>query len=170
MLEELTLRKAVEFAVTTEQLGNRFYEKMAKKFADDAEISEIFTALAKDELIHEKQFQNLLNEVPKDPGVSSQDDRWAFLRIMSMSEFFMGESGIFKKLNEVETREDALQRAFGLEKDTLGYYRAMEDIIGKNDTLTSIIEAEKKHLAKVLEYIVTGAKMRGLADQGSTGA
>ena len=86
MLEELTLRKAVEFAVTTEQLGNKFYDKMAKKFADDAEISEIFTMLAKDELIHEKQFQNLLNKVPKDEGVSSQDDRWAHLKIMSMSE------------------------------------------------------------------------------------
>jgi rubrerythrin len=170
MLEELTLRKAVEFAVTTEQLGSKFYSKMAKKFADDQEISEIFSMLAKDELIHEKQFQNLLNNVPKDEGVSSQDDRWAHLRIMSMSEFFMGESGVFKKLDEVETRDDALQRAFGLEKDTLGYYRAMEDILGKDDTLTSIIEAEKKHLAKVMEYMITGAKMRGLADQGPGGS
>ena len=168
MLEELTLRKAVEFAVMTEQLGNKFYNKMAKKFADDAEISEIFTLLAKDELIHEKQFQNLLNKVPKDEGVSSQDDRWAHLKIMSMSEFFMGQSGVFKKLDEIESKEDALQRAFGLEKDTLGYYRAMEDILGKDDTLTSIIEAEKKHLAKVMEYMITGAKMRGIADAGPT--
>jgi rubrerythrin len=166
MLEELTLRKAVEFAVTTEKLGNRFYEKMAKKFADDQEISEIFSMLAKDELIHEKQFQNILNKVPKDEGVSSQDDRWAHLRIMSMSEFFMGESGIFKKLDEIDTKEDALQRAFNLEKDTLGYYRAMEDVLGKDDTLTAIIEAEKKHMAKVMEYMLTGAKMRGLADGG----
>ena len=169
MLEELTLRKAVEFAVTTEQLGNKFYTKMAKKFEDD-EISAIFSTLAKDELAHEKQFQNLLETVPKDPGVSSQDDRWAILRVMSMSEFFMGQSGIFKKLDEVETREDALQRAFSLEKDTLGYYRAMEDIIGKDDTLTSIIQAEKQHLLKVMEYMVTGAKMRGLADKGPSSA
>jgi rubrerythrin len=170
MLEELTLRKAVEFAVTTEQLGNKFYNKMAKKFADDAQVSEIFAMLAKDELVHEKQFQNLLNKVPKDEGVSSQDDRWAHLKIMSMSEFFMGQSGVFRKLEEIETKEDALQRAFGLEKDTLGYYRAMEDILGKDEILTSIIEAEKKHLAKVMEYMITGAKMRGLADPGPTGS
>ena len=36
----------------------------------------------------------------------------------------------------------------------------------ENDTLTSIIEAEKKHLAKVMEYMITGAEMRGLADPG----
>ena len=166
MLEELTLRKAVEFAVTTEQLGATFYNKMAKKFADDDEIKEIFTALANDELIHEKQFQNLLNSVPKDPDVSSQDDRWAILRVLSMSEFFMGESGIFKKLEKIETREDALRRAFNLEKDALAYYRAIEDIIGKDETLTSIIRAEKQHLLKVMEYMLTEAKMRGLADQG----
>ncbi|MFC1639461.1 ferritin family protein [Gemmatimonadota bacterium] len=165
MLEELTLRKAVEFAVTTEQLGAKFYNKMAKKFEDDEEIKEIFTTLAKDELIHEKQFQNLLNSVPKDPDVSSQDDRWAILRVLSMSEFFMGESGLFKKLEEIETREDALQRAFNLEKDALAYYRAMEDIIGKDDTLASIIQAERQHLLKVMEYMLTEAKMRGLADQ-----
>lgn len=165
MLEELTLRKAVEFAVTTEKLGHTFYEKMAKKFADDSEIREVFSTLAKDELIHEKQFQNLLNQVPKDPDVSSQDDRWAILRVMSMSEFFMGGSGLFKKLDEVETREDALQRAFKLEKDTLAYYRAMEDILGKDDILTSIIQSEKSHLLKVMEYMLTEAKMRGLADR-----
>ncbi len=169
MLEELTLRKAVEFAVTTEQLGAKFYNKMAKKFEDDEGIKAIFTTLAKDELIHEKQFQTLLNAVPKDPNVSSQDDRWAILRVLSMSEFFMGESGLFKKLGEIETREDALQRAFNLEKDALAYYRAMEDIIGKNDILTSIIQAEKQHLLKVMEYMLTEAKMRGLADTAPSG-
>lgn len=165
MLEELTIRKAVEFAVTTEQLGNKFYNKMSKKFADDEELSEIFATLAKDEKTHEKQFQNLLKTVPKDPDVSSQDERWQYLKVMSLSEFFMGESGLFKKLDEVETREDALKRAFGLEKDTIGYYRAMEDIIGENETLTSIIEAEKSHLNKVMEYMITEAKVRGLADK-----
>ena len=165
MLEELTLRKAVEFAVTTEQLGATFYNKMARKFEADEEIKEIFTTLAKDELIHEKQFQNLLDSVPKDPDMSSQDDRWAILRVLSMSEFFMGQSGLFKKLDEIETREDALRRAFNLEKDALAYYRAIEDIIGKDDTLTSIIQAEKQHLLKVMEYMLTDAKMRGLADK-----
>jgi hypothetical protein len=46
----------------------------------------------------------------------------------------------------------------------------MEDILGKDDTLATIIEAEKKHLAKVMEYMITGAKMRGLADPGPDGS
>ena len=74
MLEELTVRKAVEFAVKTEELGNIFYTRLAKKFSEDTEISEIFSTLAKDELAHRKQFNELLEKVPEDPGVSSRDE------------------------------------------------------------------------------------------------
>ena len=165
MLEELTLRKAVEFAVKTEELGNVFYTRMAKKFSDDKEISEIFSTLGKDELVHRKQFNQLLEKIPEDPGVSSRDERMALLKIMSRSEFFMGESGLSSKLEEVKTREDALERAVRLEKDTLGYFQAMKDVLGDEPILDSVIKIEKSHLVKLMEYMITGAKMRGLGDQ-----
>lgn len=165
MLEELTLRKAVEFAVKTEELGNIFYTRMSKKFADDAEISEIFETLAKDELVHRKQFNSLLEKVPEDSGVSSRDERMALLKVMSRSEFFMGEEGLSSKLDEIKTREDALERALGLEKATLGYFQAMKDVIGDEPVLDAIIKIEKGHLVKLMEYMITGAKMRGLGDK-----
>ena len=55
--------------------------------------------------------------------------------------------------------------AFELEKATLGFYSAMRDVLGANDTLDSVIEAEKAHLNKVMQYIVTDSKFRGLADK-----
>jgi rubrerythrin len=164
MLEELTVRKAVEFAVKTEELGNIFYTRMSKKFADDSEISEIFGTLAKDELVHRKQFNNLLENIPEDSGVSSRDERMALLKIMSRSEFFMGEEGLSRKIDEIKTREDALERAVGLEKATLGYFQAMKDVLGDEPTLDDIIKIEKGHLVKLMEYMITGAKMRGLGD------
>ena len=165
MLEELTVRKSVEFAVKTEELGNIFYTRLAKKFSEDTEISEIFSMLAKDELTHRKQFNELLEKVPEDPGVSSRDERMALLKIMSRSEFFMGESGLSSKLDEIETRDDALERAVRLEKDTLGYFQAMKDVLGDEPILNAIIKIEKSHLVKLMEYMITGAKMRGLGDQ-----
>ncbi len=164
MLEELTLRKAVEFAAKTEELGNIFYTRMSKKFADDSEISDIFGKLANDELVHRKQFNNLLEKVPEDSGVSSRDERMALLKVMSRSEFFMGEEGLSSKLDEIKTREDALERALGLEKATLGYFQAMKDVLGDEPTLDAIIKIEKGHLVKLMEYMITGAKMRGLGD------
>ena len=164
MLEELTIRKALEFAAKTEELGNLFYTKLAKKFENE-EISEIFSILAQDELAHKKQFQTLMEKTPEDPNVSSKDERMALLKIMSRSEFFMGEDGLYRNIEQIETRDDALERAVKLEKDTLGYFQAMRDVLGDNEILTAIIKIEKRHLIKLMEYMITGAKMRGLGDQ-----
>ena len=166
MLEDVTVRKAVEFAVKTEEVGNVFYSKMARKFEEkDKEISEIFSILAKDEAAHRNQFRDLLDKVPEDPEVSNKAERLALLKIMSRSEFFMGEDGIYRALDEIETRDDALERAVRLEKDTLGYFQALKDVLGDNDILNAIIQIEKGHLVKLMEYMITGAKMRGLGDK-----
>ena len=164
MLEELTIRKALEFAAKTEELGNLFYTRLAKKFQDE-EIAEIFSLLAQDELAHQKQFQTLMEKVPEDPDISSKDERMALLKIMSRSEFFMGPDGLYRQIDEIKTRDDALERAVNLEKATLGYFYAMKDVLGEDEVLSAIIKIEKSHLIKLVEYMITGAKMRGLGDK-----
>lgn len=164
MLEELTIRKALEFAAKTEELGNLFYSKMAKKFENE-EIADIFSKLAEDELAHRKQFETLMTKVPEDPNISSKDERMALLKIMSRSEFFMGGEGLYRKIDEIESRDDALERAVNLEKATLGYFQAMKDVLGDDEVLNAIIKIEKSHLIKLMEYMITGAKMRGLGDK-----
>jgi hypothetical protein len=81
-----------------------------------------------------------------------------------MSEFFTGEEGPMKDIDKIKTRDDAFARAFALEKASLFYYHAMQDCLGDNEILKAIISAEKNHLVSVMKYLVTGAKMRGLAD------
>ncbi len=165
MLEDVTIRKAVEFAMKTEETGNVFYTKMSKKFEEkDKEIAEIFAILAKDEVAHRNQFKALLDTVPEDPNISNKAEQLALLKIMSRSEFFMGEDGIYRDLDKIQTRDDALERAVRLEKDTLGYFQALKDVLGNEDVLDAIIKIEKGHLVKLMEYMITGAKMRGLGD------
>ena len=142
-LEELTLRRAVEFAITTEQLGGKLYERLSKKFADDEELSKIFKQLSEDEETHEKQFQALLSRV--------------------ISLFFLSRVGICRDLGSIETREDALQRAFELEQASLGFYQTLREILGEEPVLDSIINVEKQHLLAVMKVLMTGEKFRGLA-------
>ena len=59
MLEELTLRKALEFAVTTEELGAKFYERMASKFSGDPDVAGIFAQLGRDEQVHRVEFRKM---------------------------------------------------------------------------------------------------------------
>ena len=153
MLSDLTLRKAIEFAVKTEEAGELFYTKMARRFEGNEEVSKIFTALALDEKAHHETFSRWLAEVPEEPALKSQRERLAVLRAMSMSEFFLGEDGIFKNLEGIETGQDAIRRAYRLEKDTLGYYLAMKEILGASELLDKLIRAEEGHLTAVARYL-----------------
>jgi rubrerythrin len=164
MTEAMTPRQAIEFAVKTEELGTKFYQQLALKFSDQAELKELFELLAKDEVMHEAQFRRLLEKTPPDEGVSTGPE-FQYLRAMSLSQFFMGQEGLKKKCQEIEDKDDALGIAFELEKATLQFYSAMREVLGVNDTLDAVIEAEKAHLTKVMQYIVTDSKFRGLADK-----
>lgn len=159
MLEQVTLRKAVEFAVTTEKLGAEIYEKLARRF-DDAELKEMFDTLAKDEVAHEREFKALLDRLPEDQPV--QHEQQQYLRAMSISEVFSKDTGLHRKVDEINDRDDALKRVLDLEKTTLSYYQAMKDVLGPNEALDAIIAAEKRHVVQVMQYMITGEKVKSL--------
>jgi len=163
-VEDITLRKAIEFAIAVEQMGNECYERLARRFKDDKEISEVFAVLARDEIAHEKQLQKLLESVPAEEP-QGYAEKYGYLRAMSLSEFFSSREGLTRALESIETREDALQRAFELERSAVGYYTALKDVLGENPILDEIIHMEKEHMVAVMRYMVTGAKMRGLGDK-----
>jgi rubrerythrin len=163
-VDNLSLRDGIKLAVITEKLGADFYKTLAKRFKENAEISELFSILAKDEEAHEVQFQALLEKVPAGEKKPKSDQEYQLLTAAAMSEFFTGEEGPMKDIGKIKTRDDAFARAFALEKASLFYYHAMQDCLGENEILKAIISAEKSHLVSVMKYLVSGAKIRGLAD------
>jgi len=164
-MEEITLKSCMEFAVATEDNGAKFYNILANKFADNQEISSLFKTLSKDETVHKQQFSELLGQVPQDTGVTNAPEKTEYLRAMSISEFFSHQQGPFKDADKIENRDDALEKAFGFEKATLGFYKAVQDVLGENTTLTDVIEMEKGHITKLMKAIVTGEKFRSLQDK-----
>ena len=163
-MDDLSLRNGIELAVMTEKLGADFYKTLANRFKGNAEMSELFSILAKDEEAHEAQFRDLLKKVPAGEKQPKSGREYQLLKAAAMSEFFTGEDGPMKDIDKIKTRDDAFARAFALEKASLFYYHAMQDCLGENEILKAIISAEKSHLVSVMKYVVTGGKMRGLAD------
>jgi rubrerythrin len=45
-MKNLTLRKAIEMAVATEELGAKYYQEIANKFSNESEIARVFKQLA----------------------------------------------------------------------------------------------------------------------------
>lgn len=163
-MEQMTLKKCVEFAVATEENGAKFYKRMARKFASKPEISDLFKSLARDEAVHRKKFSRLLNDVPAESGTSNAPEQDEYLRAMSISEFFSHHEGPLKDAEKIKSSDDALEQAFNFEKATLGFYHAVQDVLGRNRTLTSIIKEEKNHVARLMKAMLTGEKFRGLQD------
>lgn len=164
-MEQMTLKKCVEFAVATEENGARYYSRMARKFASNAEISGMFKSLAKDEVAHRKKFSKLLAKIPQESGVSNAPEQNEYLRAMSISEFFSSHQGVLKDMDKIKSSEDALEKAFNLEKATLGFYQAVQDVLGRNRTLTSIIKEEKDHVTRLMKVMISGEKFRSLQDK-----
>lgn len=164
MLQDVSMKKCVEFAITTEELGARFYARMAKKFGDQGDVSDLFAQLSRDEEVHKEQFSKLLSEAPDAPDVSDAPEKAQYLRAMSISEFFSHYTGPFKDRDDIENRDQALERALAFEKSTLGFYKAVEEVLGSHPTLSKIIDAERGHVTAIMKALVTGGKFRSTQD------
>jgi rubrerythrin len=162
MAEDLTLRECIQLAVTTEQIGCKFYERLARKFADDEDVADVFSQLAEDEKAHEKQFKLLLDEVPKEAIQPERYELHQFLRATAISEFFRKD--YFERVDEISTPADALGKALAFEKATLLYYQAIRDVLGENQQLDAIIKAERSHVVAIAQIVVADARFRALSD------
>lgn len=162
MAEDLTVRECIQLAITTEEMGCKFYNRLARKFADKKDIAEVFSQLAEDEDEHERQFKLLLETVPKKELEPERYELHQFLRATAVSEFFQKE--YFKTVDEIATPSEALGKALAFEKSTLLFYQAIRDVVGENQELDSLIEAERKHVMSIARIAVTDAKFRGIGD------
>jgi rubrerythrin len=165
MLEDVTLKKCMEFAVITEDIGAKFYARLARKFTGNKELANLFELLGKDEEVHKQQFSELLKSLPEEEGVSLEPGKSEYLKAMSISEFFSHHGGPFADIEKIQKRDDALEKTFGFEQATLGFYRAVQDVLGESPTLTQVIEAEKSHVTRLMKVMITGERFRSLQDK-----
>jgi rubrerythrin len=165
LIKDITLKGCIEFAVATEDVGAKFYRQLAKQFAGNRELSELFDLLGKDEEEHKRQFSELLRQLPKESAAPGPTGKGEYIRAMSVSEFFSRDRGPFANIDKIGNRDDALDKVFGFEKATLGFYQAVKDMLGSNAILNQVIEAEKSHITRIMKVIITGEKFRSLQDQ-----
>jgi rubrerythrin len=162
MIEKLTPEACVDFAIRTEEIGAQMYKDLAARFRSDPELRDLFAALADDELEHRDRFGSLRSRVAAEGKPLSREEG-DYLLAMSMSEVFDIEE-LAKPVDAVHSREDALERALHLEKSTLAYYQALREVLGPSEVLDTLVAVEKKHVVKVMQLMLTGAKFRGFAD------
>jgi len=156
---DFTLRYAIEMAVKAEELGINFYSKLANRFPNNENITGVFNILARDEIVHKKQFLQLL-ETFADETFKVSEDEIVFLNACDISNYFPSMENIPENITEKEV----LKYAFNFEKETVLYYAGIKDIIGENKVLDEIIKREKTHIIKLMKYLINDNKFRGIED------
>jgi len=153
MITEPTVRKAVDLAIQTEEIGIKFYQRIAKKFEEQPEIAETFRRLAEDEKKHAARFRTILETAPENPpDMQSVPERLEYLRAITVSEVFKGPA--FKDLQDrVESMEDALQVALDFEMATLQVYLGLKDVVGEEASLEAVITEERGHIVRLFSHL-----------------
>jgi len=158
-MQAFTLKQVIETAIHAEELGIKFYSEMAKKFADNEKLKNIFELLAKDEVEHKKQFQELAEENTQLPFNLTEEDTLYF-KGCDVSKFFPS----MKETNEKLTPERILKNAFEFEKESVLFYTGIRYLIPMSDKLDLIIKTEKNHMTKLIKYIISDSEFRGIED------
>ncbi|HET6921648.1 MAG TPA: ferritin family protein [Anaeromyxobacteraceae bacterium] len=165
MIENVTAETCLAFAIEAEEMGAELYRGLARKFAADVELRELFERLGRDEADHAEHVRAMGERlVPRFRDRPASADERDYLRAMSMSDIFSRPGGLAGDLGGVRDRRDALRLALHLEKATLAYYQAVRDVAGPEEVLDSLIAMERKHVVRVMALLAGETMLRGLAD------
>lgn len=157
MFESISARKAVEFAVKTEEIGAEVYRRLARKFAHRPEIHRLFSTLAEDEARHAAEFSALRQFVDQSER-RNYAEKYGEIRALVISEFFSKHDGLMRAPESIDSPEDVLQRALEMEHATIAFYKEIGDVLGNEEVVSTIIDAERSHAESIKAVMQTLGK------------
>ncbi len=144
-------------AVQIERNGSEFYRKAAEN-ATDASLRQTLLDLAAMEDDHEQTFQQMKDRLPG-PGTATADpmgEGGLYLQAMVEGKIFDLSVKPAEGLTGAETTEDILDRAIGLEKDSILFYVTMKGMVpvnGGKEKIDAIIDQEVGHIATLTKKL-----------------
>jgi rubrerythrin len=151
---QFTADEIFEVAEQIERNGARFYRKAAQGCASDESIRGLFLRLADMEDDHLRKFQQMRRSLPdKVRGYENFDpegEAAQYLQAFAGGHVFDVKEDACDRLTGSETIEEVLHIAIGMEKDSIAFYRGIQEMIPQDqgrETIDGIIREEMEHLA-----------------------
>ncbi|GEM_PF-616302 len=149
--KELNLNELINFAITLEQKGEKFYKENAN-YVSNTKIKEILLDLANQEKEHSAFFLKLLEKNKSyDPENPYPDEYYEYLyRYANISLFKTKEKNI-KKGKLV----DILNYAIDVELYSILYYFELQKYMKQQDyeTIQKIVSEEKSHYNRLINLL-----------------
>jgi len=139
-----------EMAEQIERNGGKFYRTAAEKFPA---VSKVFLNLAAMEDEHLRTFENMRTELSGteveqqvfDPDGQAQ----MYLRVMAGGHVFDLKTDLAEQLAGINTPEDVLKMAIGVERDSIVFYVGLKEAVSQRagkDKVEDIIKEEMSHV------------------------
>ena len=152
MRKEIDIRELLEFAISIEKNGYKFYTETAKKFSTLQTIK-LFHYLAEEELKHEHFFRDLLSLEPEFRSSPTLQSAYEIFRRDFLNSFtFADGAAMPRSIETVQTPEEAIEQAILFEKDTVVLYSSIRKHINPSHhaRLNVIIDEELGHIGRLL--------------------
>ena len=145
--------EVIEFAITIEQNGYKFYLESIKKL-EDKEIIELFQYLADEELKHEEMFKGLLYDIGDFAPHESYEGEYESYSNYFLKSHALGNQELLQKyIDSIVTVDDAINIALEFEKDSIVFFSGLRKHLSNHlEKLDIIVQEEIDHIIKINEY------------------
>ena len=153
-MSEFSLNEVIELAVQIETNGYNYYDISLKRKDLTPKAREILTMLRDEELIHEKTFKNLRDDV--DLELLDKSGDWftvgSYLRTIAESHIFLKPDAAINLAVNAQNEREIISNAIAFEKDTLLFFYSLENSVEEERTkkvIKKIIKEEISHVMKL---------------------
>ena len=158
--------EVAKIAANMERHGLRFYAEAARK-AKDPSVKKVFLELAEDEKQHIALFEALqqqLLEEPREQSYLDSDELDVYIQRLVETQVFADEGAVARLVSQIDSDIGALGVGMRAERDALLFYQEMlgfTDSRAARETLSKIIDEERRHLVELAERSEACEKLRG---------
>lgn len=142
--------EVLEMAEQIERNGGKFYRRAAEKYPA---MRPLLLELAAMEDKHEKTFAQMRTDLSaqevETPVFDPDDEAQMYLRVMAGGHVFNLGADPAEKLADIETAEDLLEMAMGVERDSIAFYVGLKESVSQKAgkaRVEGIIREEMEHI------------------------
>lgn len=149
--QELKAQEIAMMAITIEEKGMYFYQKVAEIFPDE-EIRNIFLRLAEEEKEHQRTFQHIFNLSTGERVF--EEDTAKYIHNLLASGVFPSKENMGELIARIKTPKEALAIGIQAEKEAILFYHEIIQNTASpetKDVLSKLLEEEKMHLVEMRE-------------------
>jgi rubrerythrin len=152
-----SIKEIIDIAIRLEDAGHEFYDECGRHFKDAA-ITDTFSFLAREELVHRELFQSFQWRPEAIEEGIFNEEYYAYLRAIGGGVVFDRHARNMRELvRDIGTPMDAIKQAFVAEKESILLYTEMKRLYpaphAAADMLERVIAEERKHVLTLYDLV-----------------